>query len=178
MRPHRRQPTRFRRPWDSPGKNTGMGCHFPLQCMKVKSESEVTQLSLQLLVTPWTAAYQAPPSMGFYSIFTEGKLGLKCEEICLRSWWIHDWNLNHFQLVPNFSLIISSHQWKSHSQQPGGWGNFLQQFQFQIFLPVVILTQPRIPDPEGQTGFLATEATTVNTSITLIRGKTRILGAF
>ena len=38
------QPTRLRHPWDSPGKNTGVGCHFLLQCMKVKSESEVTQL--------------------------------------------------------------------------------------------------------------------------------------
>ena len=36
-------PTRLRRPWDSPGKNTGVGCHFLLQCMKVKSESEVAQ---------------------------------------------------------------------------------------------------------------------------------------
>ena len=43
MRPHRRQPTRLPRPWDSLGKNTGMGCHFLLQCRKVKSESEVTQ---------------------------------------------------------------------------------------------------------------------------------------
>ena len=43
MRPHRRQPTRLPRPWDSPGKNTGVGCHFLLQCMKVKSESEVAQ---------------------------------------------------------------------------------------------------------------------------------------
>ena len=42
--PHRRQPTRLPRPWDSPGKNTGVGCHFLLQCMKVKSESEVAQL--------------------------------------------------------------------------------------------------------------------------------------
>ena len=41
VRPHRRQPTRLPRPWDSPGKNTGVGCHFLLQCMKVKSESEV-----------------------------------------------------------------------------------------------------------------------------------------
>ena len=112
MRPHRRQPTRLLCPWDSPGKNTGVGCHFLLQCMKVKSESEVTQscptlpypmdcslpgssihgifqarvlewgaitfsltssqfgsvqsLSrVRLLGTPWTAAYQAPPSMGF-----------------------------------------------------------------------------------------------------------------
>ena len=39
--PQRRQPTRLPRPWDSPGKNTGVGCHFLLQCMKVKSESEV-----------------------------------------------------------------------------------------------------------------------------------------
>ena len=44
MRPHRRQPTRFPHPWDSPGKNTGVGCHFLLWCKKVKSESEVTQL--------------------------------------------------------------------------------------------------------------------------------------
>ena len=48
--------------WDSPGKNTGVGCHFLLQCMKVKVKS----LShVPLLATPWTAAYQAPPSMGF-----------------------------------------------------------------------------------------------------------------
>ena len=43
VRPHRWQPTRLPRPWDSPGKNTGVGCHFLLQCMKVKSESEVVQ---------------------------------------------------------------------------------------------------------------------------------------
>ena len=42
LQPQRRQPTRLPRPWDSPGKNTGVGCHFLLQCMKVKSESEVT----------------------------------------------------------------------------------------------------------------------------------------
>ena len=42
------QPTRLPRPWDSPGKNIGVGCHFLLQCMKVKSESEVTQSCLTL----------------------------------------------------------------------------------------------------------------------------------
>ena len=59
---HRWQPTRLPRPWDSPGKNTGVGCHFLLQCikMKVKSLSRV-----RLLVITWTAAHQAPPSMGF-----------------------------------------------------------------------------------------------------------------
>ena len=48
VRPQRWQPTRLRRPWDSPGKNTGAGCHFLLQCMKVKSESEVAQSCLTL----------------------------------------------------------------------------------------------------------------------------------
>ena len=43
VRPHRRQPTRLPRPWDSPGKNTGVGCHYLLQWMKVKNESEVAQ---------------------------------------------------------------------------------------------------------------------------------------
>ena len=43
VRPHRQQPTRLPGPWDSPGKNTGVGCHFLLQRMKVKSESEVAQ---------------------------------------------------------------------------------------------------------------------------------------
>ena len=44
VKPHRWHPTRLPRPWDSPGKNTGVGCHFLLQCMKVKSEREVIQL--------------------------------------------------------------------------------------------------------------------------------------
>ena len=112
VRPHRRQPTRLPHPWDSPGKNTGVGCHFLLQWRKVKSESDVAQscptlsdpmdgsppgssvhgifqarvlewgaiafsnagkwkvkvTSLScvwLLATQWTAAHQAPPSMGF-----------------------------------------------------------------------------------------------------------------
>ena len=45
VQPQRRQPTRLPGPWDSPGKNTGVDCHFLLQCMKVKSESEVAQSS-------------------------------------------------------------------------------------------------------------------------------------
>ena len=59
VQPHRQQPTRLPHPWDSPGKNTEVGCHFLLQCMKVKSPSRA-----RLLATPWTTAYQAPPSMG------------------------------------------------------------------------------------------------------------------
>ena len=48
VQPHRWQPTRLPHPWDSLGKNTGVGCHFLLQCMKVKSQNEVAQLCLAL----------------------------------------------------------------------------------------------------------------------------------
>ena len=65
MRPHRRQPTRLPRPWDSPGKNTGVGCHFLLQCMKVKSESEVAQ-SCQTLSDPMDCS---PPGSSVHGIF-------------------------------------------------------------------------------------------------------------
>ena len=62
VQPHRWQSTRLCHPWDSPGKITRVGCHFLFQCMKVKVKS----LSrVRLLATPWTAAYQAPPPMGF-----------------------------------------------------------------------------------------------------------------
>ena len=57
------QPTRLPRPWDSPGKNTGVGCHFLLQCMKVKRVKSLSHV--RLLATPWISAHQAPPSMGF-----------------------------------------------------------------------------------------------------------------
>ena len=51
VRPHRRQPTRLHHPWDSPGKNTGVGCHFLLQCMKVKVKLGMLSRA-QFLVTP------------------------------------------------------------------------------------------------------------------------------
>ena len=64
VRPHRWQPTRLPHPWDSPGKNTGVSCHFLLQCRKVKSESEVAQSCLTLS-DPMDCSHQAPLSMGF-----------------------------------------------------------------------------------------------------------------
>ena len=65
VRPHRWQPTRLPRPWDSPGKNTGVGCHFLLQCMKVKSESEVAQ-SCATLSSPVDCS---PPGSSIHGIF-------------------------------------------------------------------------------------------------------------
>ena len=65
MQPHRRQPTRLPRPWDSPGKNTGMGCHFLLQCMKVKSEREVAQ-SCPTLSDPMDCSLPGPSIHGIF----------------------------------------------------------------------------------------------------------------
>ena len=65
MPPHRRQPTRLPGPWDSPGKNTGVGCHFLLQCMKVKSEREVAQ-SCQTLSDPMDCSL---PGSSVHGIF-------------------------------------------------------------------------------------------------------------
>ena len=62
--PHRQQPTRLPRPWDSPGKNTGVGCHFLLQCMKVKSESEVAQSCLTLS-DPMDCSLPGSSTLGF-----------------------------------------------------------------------------------------------------------------
>ena len=70
VRPHRRQPTRLPHPWDSPGKNTGVGCHFLLQCMKVKSEREVAQSCLTLL-DPIDCS---PPGSSVHGIFQAGVL--------------------------------------------------------------------------------------------------------
>ena len=65
VRPHRRQPTRLPRPWDSPGKNTGVGCHFLLQCVKVKSEREVAR-SRPILSDPMDCG---PPGSSVHGIF-------------------------------------------------------------------------------------------------------------
>ena len=65
VQPHRWQPTKLPRPWDSPGKNTGVGFYFLLQCMKVKSESEVTQ-SYPTLSNPMDCSL---PGSSVHSIF-------------------------------------------------------------------------------------------------------------
>ena len=62
--PHRWQPTRLPLPWDSPGKNTGVGWHLLHQCRRVKSESEVTQ-SCPTLHEPMDCCLPDPPPMGF-----------------------------------------------------------------------------------------------------------------
>ena len=65
VQPYRQQPTRPRRPWGSPGKNTGVGCHFLLQCIKMKSESEVAQSCS----TPRDPMNCSPPGSSVHGIF-------------------------------------------------------------------------------------------------------------
>ena len=65
VRPHRWQPTRLPHPWDSPGKNSGVGCHFLLQCKKVKSEREVAQSCL----TCSDPMDCSPPGSSIHGIF-------------------------------------------------------------------------------------------------------------
>ena len=71
VRPHRWKPTRLPHPWDSPGKNTGVGCHFVLQCVKVKSESEVAQSC----PTPSDPMDCNPPASSIHRIFWARVLG-------------------------------------------------------------------------------------------------------
>ena len=72
VRPHRRKPTRLPRPWDSPGKNTGVGCHFLLQCMKAKSGSEVAQ-SCTTLHDPMDCSL---PGCSIHGIFPSKSTGV------------------------------------------------------------------------------------------------------
>ena len=93
VRPHRRQPTRLLHPWDSPGKNTGVGCHFLLQCIKVKSESEVTQLC-PTLCDP--VDYSLPGS-SIHGIFQARVL----------EWGAIAHNSNQFSSLPSFPTAKS-----------------------------------------------------------------------
>ena len=83
VRPHRQQPTRLPRPWDSPGKNTGVGCHFLLQFMKVKSESEVAQLC-PTLSDPMI--YSLPGS-SIHGVFLGKSTGVGCHRLLRRACW-------------------------------------------------------------------------------------------
>ena len=73
VQPHRWQPTRLPRPWDSPGKNTRVGCHFLLQCMKVKSEREVAQSC----PTPSDPMDCSLPGFSVHGIF-QARVGCHC----------------------------------------------------------------------------------------------------
>ena len=98
VRPHRWQPTRLPRPWDSPGKNTGVGCHFP----SPMHESEKWKWSCSVVsdsATPWTAAYQAPPSIGFSRQQYWSWVSLPSPKIWHK--WTHLWKRNRLTVIEN-----------------------------------------------------------------------------
>ena len=91
MRPHGRQPIRLPRPWDSPGKNTGVGCHFVLQCMKAKSESQVAQSC----PTPNDPMDCSPPGSSVHGSFQARVLewgaiafSVSCAQVFINQWTI------------------------------------------------------------------------------------------
>ena len=96
VRPHRQQPTRLPRPWDPPGKNTGVGCHFLLQCMKVKSESEVSQ-SCPTLSDPLNCS---PPGSSVHGILQARVL--ECGAIAFS---IYDLSFVFFHLFEDFRKV-------------------------------------------------------------------------
>ena len=153
VRPHRWQPTRIPRPWDSPGKNTGVGCHFLLQGMKVKSESEVSQ-SCPTLATPWTAAHQAPPSMGFSRQEYWSGLPLPSPTVSLRSLKLTIPKVNVWK---DCSLLVTERHYTTFKFRP--W--FLAKD--------CIYSRPPFMVP-----FLKFQLPTVNCSLKILNGKFQI----
>ena len=120
VRPHRRQPTRLPCPQESPGKNTGVGCHFLLQCIKVKSESEVAQ-SCPTLSDPMDCSLPGSSVHGIFQArvlewgaiaFSEsnGYFALICFSNCSWRHWggnngSHSKNINIFPEHPSDSTV-------------------------------------------------------------------------
>ena len=141
MRPHRQQPARLPHPWDSPGKNTGVGCHFLLQWMKVKIESEVAQScptlsdpmdcslpgssvhgSFQARALEWGAiafsALNLDRAIDIYSCLRRGPHSVPplwlCPPIPLPGMFFHFWSLtNSFQASLTFLATVISPLWST-----------------------------------------------------------------
>ena len=102
VRPHREQPTRLPRPWDSPDKSTGVRCHFLLQCMKVKSESEVTQ-SCPTLIDPMD---YSPPGSSIHVIFQARVLEWDAIVFSVKSaWYVYSRKLFYMHTYLFFIII-------------------------------------------------------------------------
>ena len=130
MRPHRQQPTRLPCPWDSPGKNTGVGCHFLLQCMKVKSEREVAQLCLTFSdPMDWSL-----PGSSIHGIFQARVLEWGAIEIDAALIVVVIWLISHVRLFCNLmdcSLPGSSVHGIFQGKNTGVGCHFLLQGIFQ-----------------------------------------------
>ena len=101
LRPHRLQPIRLCHPWDSPGKNTGMGCHFLLQCIKVKSESEIVQ-SCPTLSDPMDCSLAGSSIHGIFQARMMGWVTISYSRGIFLTQGLHSclWHLMHWQIDP------------------------------------------------------------------------------
>ena len=122
VRPNRRQPTRLPCPWDSPGKDTGVGCHFLLQCMKVKSESEVAQ-SCPTLSDPMDCSL---PGFSIHGIFQARVLEWGAIAFVRYIKYINMKNYNYYNSREGpLPLLKLSRRWFS-SYSPFGSSEFSQ----------------------------------------------------
>ena len=140
MWPPRRQPTRLPHPWDSPGKNTGVGCHFFLQCMKVKSESEVTQ-SCPTLSDPTNCSL---PGSSVRGIFQAGVLEwgaiafsvyhCRRTQSCYFFGFACPWETAHLFFIGIVLSFLGCIQMLSYRIQPSEIHCFLQHNGLEDFL--------------------------------------------
>ena len=106
VRPHRWQPTRLPRPWDSPGKNAGVGCHFHFQCMKVKSEREVDQSC----PTPRDPMDCSLPGSSIHGIFQSKVLKLVAIAFSENYPGYHQLVKSWSQFASSFGVLASTNQ--------------------------------------------------------------------
>ena len=111
---HRWQPTRLLCPWDSPGKNTGVGCHFLLQCMEVKSESEVAPLC-STLSNPMGCSL---PGSSVHGIFQARVLEWGAIAFSCLSLGEHNSNHTFFLTVAIIQDVLISHHSILHGAKP------------------------------------------------------------
>ena len=161
VRPQRWQPTRLPHPWDSPGKNSGVGCHFLLQCMKVKSESEVAQLC-PTLSDPMNCSLPGSSVHGIFQarVLEWGAIAFSTPEI--RSHFLDD-IVERWKQPETWITVWAFSTYKSSSGCIGLWQegeiNFinevinimglLQKLLLMIVMGLVILTEQ---DKPGETG--------------------------
>ena len=148
MRPHRRQPTRLPRPWDSPGKNTGVGCHGLLQCMKVKREREVAQ-SCSILPDPMDCSLPGSSAHGIFQA-----RGLEWGAIAFSS--VGDYS-SHLQWIHNIFHKVSHFAWLPCTILVHDVGFFLYTHILAIYLTKILHTALHflLPAPHFRNEFLS-----------------------
>ena len=128
VQPHRRQPTRLPRPWDSPGENTRVGCHFLLQCMKVKSESELAQSCR----TPSDPMDCSPPGSSAHGICQARVLECGAIAFSAASFYVFVIVCLHGSIISHCGAYHNLHICSVYWEDPSFWS--LQRALLRTFL--------------------------------------------